>query len=110
MTKERSVLHPDLPIREAYTGRDAEQRTAGGGNRAQLPNELWRWTGVEIARGVRTRLISSREAVASCLARIQQTNPRLNALAEVPPDEALDMADAADRAVALCSKEDNLWT
>ena len=58
MTKERSVLHPDLlPIREAYTGRDAEQRTVGGGNKAELPDELWRWTGVEIARGVSTRLI-----------------------------------------------------
>jgi Asp-tRNA(Asn)/Glu-tRNA(Gln) amidotransferase A subunit family amidase len=44
------------------------------------------------------------------LARIQQTNPRLNALVVVLPDEALDMANTTDWAVALCSKEDNLWT
>ena len=54
--------------------------------------------------------VSSREAVVSCQAPIQQTNPRLNALVEVLPDEALDMANKTDWAVALCSKEDNLWT
>jgi amidase len=91
---------PDALNWEAYTGREVEQRTVGGGRRAELPDELWRWTGVEIARGVRTRLISSREAVESCLARIEQTNPRLNALVEVSAEEALDMAGAADRAVA----------
>ena len=63
------------------------------------PVELWRWTGVEIARGIRTRRVSSREAVESCLARIEEVNPRLNALVEVSPEEALEMADAADRAV-----------
>jgi amidase len=62
--------------------------------------ELWRWTGTDLARGIRTRRISSREAVESCLARIAQVNPHLNALVEVSPDEALAMADAADRAVA----------
>jgi amidase len=98
--KERNELHPDHSIWEAYMGREVEQRTVSGGHRAELPDELWRWTGIEIARGIRTRLISSREAVESCLARIRQTNQRLNALVEVSPDEALDMADAADRAVA----------
>jgi amidase len=34
------------------------------------------------------------------LARIQETNPRLNALVEVSAEEALDRADRADRAVA----------
>jgi hypothetical protein len=54
--------------------------------------------------------VSSCEAVVSCQAPIQQTNARLNTLVEVPPDEALDMANTTDWAVALCSKEDNLWT
>ncbi len=108
-TGQRSA-RSDPPNWEAYTGREAEQRTVSEGRRAELPDELWRWTGGEIAGGVRTRLISSREAVESCLARIQQTNQRLNALVEVLPDEALDMANKTDWAVALCSKEDNLWT
>jgi amidase len=66
----------------------------------ELPGELWRWTAVDIAHGVRTRRISSREAVESCLARIDEVNPHLNALIEVTADESLEMADAADKAVA----------
>jgi amidase len=63
-------------------------------------SELWRWDAVEIARGVRTRLISSREAVQSCLDRIAAVNPRLNAIVEILADEALAAADAADAAIA----------
>lgn len=66
----------------------------------KVTDELWRWTATDLARAIRTRQVSSREAVESCLARIEQTNPHLNALVEVSPDEALDMADAADQAVA----------
>ena len=69
----------------------------------------WRWTGVEIARGVRSRLIYSCEAVKSGLAHPADQRA-LNALVEVSLDEALDMADTTNRAVALCCKEDNLWT
>lgn len=39
----------------------------------------------------------SREVVESCLARIEEVNPHLNALVEVRPDEALSLADDADR-------------
>ena len=49
---------------------------------------------------MRVRQISSREAVLSCLERIDQVNPRLNALVELSPAEALARADAADEAVA----------
>ncbi len=81
-------------------GREVEQSSVRGGGRAELPDELWRCTAVEMARGIRTRQFSSREAVQSCLARIEQVNPRLNALVEVSGEEALDMAGAADRAVS----------
>jgi amidase len=62
--------------------------------------ELWRWEATEIARAVRTRQISSREAVSACLNRIEAVNPRVNAVVEVRPEEALNAADAADAAVA----------
>ena len=62
--------------------------------------ELWRWNAFEIARGVCTRQISSREAVSACLERIEQVNSRINAIVEVRPEEALRAADAADAAVA----------
>jgi amidase len=66
---------------------------------SSLPVELWRWSATDLARAIRTRRISSREAVTSCLERIDRVNPTLNALVEVSRDEALDAADAADRAV-----------
>jgi amidase len=62
-------------------------------------NELWRWSAVELAKGIRTRRISSREAVASALARVAQVNPRINAIVDLMADEALAQADRADAAV-----------
>ncbi|MEH7379314.1 amidase family protein [Bacillus sp. JJ1533] len=62
-------------------------------------DELWRWSATELAHGIRTRIISSREAVESCLDRIEEVNPVLNALAEVHAEEALAAADRADLAV-----------
>ena len=60
--------------------------------------DLWRWGAVELARAIRAREISSREAVESCLARIQSVNPRINAIVDLMADEALKAADKADAA------------
>ncbi|ARK29897.1 amidase family protein [Halalkalibacter krulwichiae] len=62
-------------------------------------DELWRWSATDLAHGIRTGLISSREAVSSCLNRIEEVNPALNALVEVHAEEALAAADQADLAV-----------
>lgn len=62
-------------------------------------NDLWRWEAVELARGIRSREISSREAVESCLARIEEVNPRINAIVDLMAEEALEAADRADEAV-----------
>jgi amidase len=61
--------------------------------------DLWRWGAVELARGIRAREIASREAVASCLGRIDAVNPRVNAIVDLMTDEALRAADQADAAV-----------
>ena len=61
--------------------------------------DLWRWGAVELARAIRAREISSREAVESCLARIAAVNPRINAIVDLMADEALEAADRADAAV-----------
>ncbi|RZL89207.1 MAG: amidase [Variovorax sp.] len=61
---------------------------------------LWPLSAVDIAAAVRRRDISCREVTASVLGRIEQLNPRINALAEVLADEALASADAADRLTA----------
>ncbi len=65
-----------------------------------MADALWKWDGVALAEGIRTRTISSREAVASCVARMRAVNPRLNAVTCDLTDEALAAADRADAAVA----------
>src|SRR5688572_13463434 len=63
------------------------------------PSELWRWGAVELAGAIRARQVSAREAVQSCLARIDAVNPRINAIVDSMADEALQAADRADKAV-----------
>lgn len=62
--------------------------------------DLWRWQACDLAHGIRTRQISAREAVTSCLDRLEAVNPYVNAVVDVMADEALESADRADRAVA----------
>ena len=57
---------------------------------------LWQWSACELARAIAVREISSREAVESCLARLERINPRINAVVDVLADEALAAADRAD--------------
>ncbi|AHY46959.1 Asp-tRNAAsn/Glu-tRNAGln amidotransferase A subunit and related amidase [Rubrobacter radiotolerans] len=65
-----------------------------------MTEELWRWSATELARAIRTRRVSSRETVESCLGRIEEVNGHLNALVELSAEESLEAADAADRAVS----------
>jgi amidase len=65
-----------------------------------MSKELWRWQACDLAHAIRTRQISAREAVASCLARLEGVNPRINAVVDVLADEAIAAADRADRAVS----------
>ena len=54
----------------------------------------------EFARAIRSRRVSSREAVEACLARIARVNPALNGVVALRADAALRDADAADAALA----------
>jgi amidase len=65
-----------------------------------MASELWRWEACDLAHAIRTRQISSREAVTSCLARLDQVNPKINAVVDLLANEAVAAADLADRAVA----------
>ncbi len=68
-----------------------------------MHTDLWRWSAVDLAAGIRTRRISSREAVTSCLLRLNEVNPAINAVVDVMVDEALAVADRADKAVSTAS-------
>ena len=62
-------------------------------------SDLWRRGAADLAAAIRSKEISSREAVQSCLARIEEVNPRINAIVDLMADEALQAADRADAAV-----------
>lgn len=64
-----------------------------------MTNELWRWSAQDLAKAIRNREVSSRDAVQSCLDRASSLNPVFNPLTEIYADQALRAADAADAAV-----------
>jgi amidase len=62
-------------------------------------DELWRWSATDLARAIRHRAVSSREAVQVTLERIARVNPAINAVVDVLADESLAAADRADAAI-----------
>jgi len=58
------------------------------------------WTLVEVANAIRDRRVTSREVVETCLERIAEWQPSINAFTAVLADSALAAADRADAAVA----------
>jgi amidase len=58
--------------------------------------EIWQWSARALAEAIRTRSVSSREAVTAILARLDAVNPQVNAIVQVLRAEALAAADAAD--------------
>ncbi len=63
-----------------------------------MADDLWRLDANELAQLIRLGRVSSREATASCLARLDAVNPAVNAVVRVLADEALAAAEAADKA------------
>jgi amidase len=63
-----------------------------------MAEHLWQWTAVDLAKAIRTRKISSHEAVNSAFARLDAVNPKINAVVDQLRDEAFAAADRADAA------------
>jgi aspartyl-tRNA(Asn)/glutamyl-tRNA(Gln) amidotransferase subunit A len=57
-----------------------------------------------VARAIADKRLSSREVMQSCLDRIAEWQPHLNAFMAIEADEALKAADAADAALAKGSR------
>jgi amidase len=64
-----------------------------------MSDEIWRWTASRVAAGIAARTISSREAVAACVARMHAVNGAINAVTVDLSEQALARADRADAAV-----------
>ncbi len=54
----------------------------------------------EQAKAIRERQISSEELVRACIKRIEEVNPKLNAVVQLPAETALGQAREADKALA----------
>ena len=65
-----------------------------------MTDELWSWTASELAMAIRSGRISSVAATNSALARMEAVNPAINAVVDPLPDDALEAAHAADKALA----------
>src|ERR1700759_1885017 len=55
---------------------------------------------VSVAKAIAEKRVSSREVTQSCLDRIKQWQPRLNAFMAIEAEAALAAADDADKALA----------
>jgi amidase len=62
--------------------------------------ELWCMSAMELAEAIRTRQVSSHEAIEAHLRRIEAVNPSINAVVIVMAEQSLKAAKTADRAVA----------
>ncbi|MGO9007041.1 MAG: amidase family protein [Beijerinckiaceae bacterium] len=62
--------------------------------------ELWRLSATELARLIRIREVSAREAAEAALQRLDAVNPHINAVVVHRPDLVRQHADAVDRATA----------
>ncbi|MGA2291823.1 amidase [Bradyrhizobium sp.] len=65
-----------------------------------MSTELALMSLVSVAKGIAERRFTAREVTQSCLDRVLQWQPRLNAFMAIEADEALAAADAADAALA----------
>ncbi len=62
--------------------------------------ELWRLPATELARLVRTREVSAREACQAALERLDAVNPKINAIVAHRPEMVLRQADRIDQLVS----------
>jgi amidase len=63
-------------------------------------SELWRLSATELARRVRNREVSAREAARDALERLDAVNPRINAVIAHRPESVYEQADRIDSAIA----------
>lgn len=63
-------------------------------------SELWRLPATELARLIRTRKVSAREAAEAALQRLDAVNPQINAIVAHRPELVREQADKIDQMLA----------
>ena len=64
-------------------------------------SELWKLPGYEIAELVKSRKISAVEVTKAHLERLSKVNPKLNAVVQEMPEEAIEDAKEIDRKIQV---------
>jgi len=78
---------------------DVDRKTVG-----DATTDLWRLPATDLARMIRTRKVSAREAAEAALQRLDEVNPLINAIVAHEPELVLEQADRLD--VRLARGED----
>ena len=73
-----------------------------------MKNELWQLSACELAEGIREKQFLAEEVINSVISRIDEHNPRLNAIVSDYREEALIAAREADRAISSGEKTGEL--
>ena len=63
-------------------------------------NDLWRLSAAEVAQGVVAKTFTAKEVVEQTLARLDDVNPKINAVVQSMPEEALLAAQQVDARVS----------
>jgi amidase len=69
-------------------------------DRSRLAPDLWAWSASALAGAIARHEVSASEAVTACLQRVEAVNPTVNALVDLRPERARELAAAADRELA----------
>ncbi len=85
-----------LPRRDALLGLAAAPLITSALDAQAPASSLCFTSAVEMARLIRTRKLSAREALAAHLKQIERVNPRVNAIVTLVPEMASDAAAKAD--------------
>jgi len=65
-----------------------------------MTTDLWRLSATDLATRIRRKEVSATEATRAALARLAAVNPRINAVVQEMPEQALSAAAAVDAALA----------
>jgi amidase len=75
-------------------------QTPASAPQAVKPIDLVFATALDAARAIRRKQVSSAELTRHILARIEEFNPKVNAIVTLSADEAMERAEAGDEALA----------
>ncbi|HWD98821.1 MAG TPA: amidase [Bryobacteraceae bacterium] len=93
----------DFTRRKALTGLGAATLLAGAAKSESADPVCW-MSAIEMARLIRTKKLSAREAVTAHLKQIERVDPKLNAIVTLVPTLAIQSAIAADEKQARGEK------